>query len=473
MSNFCGSCGAQRHTPTQAFCHECGAQLAPAPSAPPPQPVAPPAQPVTHPVTQPVTQPGSDYAVPAALPPTAGGRFPVGRVVGVGALVLALAGGGLVGWQFLAPKGGADSPEQAVRQFVDAAASQDVLGVLDMVAPAEVDGVDDLVSAARDRLADEDVTTTSGDLTDALTVTIEDLDVDADEVGDDMARVVLRSGSYRVDYDPGEVPDRLQFIADRYDQPKSWSGDLLEESGGLPDANYRNEHPDPFLMTQRVDGRWYVTAVGTFLDAMYAGYDAYDDSGIREPDYDAVGEDVEPVVGKDPEDVLGNIAEAASSGDVSELLANFPSDEVAAMRPYARTVEDLFADDGLTFEVSVDGVDTDTEELGDGLTKVTVHSGTVYGSYSDEDGYEAGGSADVDGRCFGATDDYGDTESTCIEGDVVDKTGLDSLYYVVREVDGGYQLDPIATAVDYARTVIDAAPSSLIDDAIDELESDM
>ena len=148
MSNFCGSCGAQRHTPTQAFCHECGAQLAPATSAPAPQPVAPAAQPaaqsvaqpVGQPVAQPVTQPGPDYAVPAALPPAAGGRFPVGRVVGVGALVLALAGGGLVGWQFLAPKGGADSPEQAVRQFVDAAATlaEQGFGLIRGLAPREV-----------------------------------------------------------------------------------------------------------------------------------------------------------------------------------------------------------------------------------------------------------------------------------------------------------------------------------------------
>lgn len=468
MSNFCGSCGAQRQTSEQAFCQECGTALAVVarPAAAAPTVLAP----------HPATYPPPDYAVPAALPPDTRGRFPLGRVVGIGVVALALVGGGVVGWQFLGPKGGADTPEQAVRQFVESAASQDVLGVLDMVNPGEVAGLDDLVSAARDRLAEEDITTESGDLTDALTVSVDDLDLKIDELGDFAARVELESGSYTVEYDPAEVPDRLQFIADEYPDSKTWSGDLVEDLGyELPDANYRNDGPDPFLMTAKIDGRWYVTAMGTFLDSFLGPIsDAeYDDAGIRPPDYDAIGEAPDPVVAKDPEDVLDNLADAASSGDIEQVLANFPSDQVAALRPYARTYEDVFAEDGATFDVSVDDVDTDVEDLGGDLTKLTVRNGTVYGIYIDADGYDEGGSASIDGRCASAAEDGYDPDGFCLEGDVVEKTGIDSFFLVLRKVDGGYQVDPIATAVEYARTVIESAPSSLVDDAIDELEGNV
>ncbi len=470
MSNFCGSCGAQRQTADQAFCQQCGSRLAAAAPAATPAP----ARPLAH---QPAPEHAApEYAVPAALPPRERGRVPVGRIVGVGLVVLALAGGGLVGWQFLGPQGGAESPEQAVRQFVDAAVSQDVVGVLDVMSPAEVDGLDDLVSAARDRLADEDLVAKSGDLTDALTVTVDELDLSTDELGDHMARVELEAGSYRVDYDPSEVPDRLQFVADRYSEPRTWSGDLLDDLGDdLPDANYDNDRPDPFVMTAKVDGRWYVSAVGTFLDSTLGvhGDESYAESGIRSPDYDALGDDVEPIVGTEPEDVIDNLVDAANSGDVDEVLANFPDDEVAALRPYSRTFEDLLTEDGLSYEVSVDGVDTDVEDLGDDLTRLTIRGGTVFGSYTDSDGYGGSGSASVDGRCVSAAEDGYDSDGFCIEGDVVEKTGIESYYLVLRKVDGGYQVDPIATAVDYARTAVESAPSSLVDDAVDELRGSM
>ena len=44
---------------------------------------------------------------------------------------------------------------------------------------------------------------------------------------------------------------------------------------------------------------------------------------------------------------------------------------------------------------------------------------------------------------------------------------------MMREVDGGYQLDPVATAVVYAQTAIEEVPSSLIDDLLAEIEDEV
>ncbi|HCB06755.1 MAG TPA: hypothetical protein DEQ43_21360 [Nocardioides bacterium] len=414
-----------------------------------------------------------EYAVPTGLPPAVGGGVPVGRTLGVVAVVLALVAAGLVGWQFLRPRGGADSPEEAVRSFLDAAVHQDVLGALDLVNPAEVEGLDDLVAATRERLSDEGLTARDGDLTDALSVSVEDLEFETDELGDAAARVVLSGGSYTVTYDPGELPDRLGFVAEKYPDAETWTGDLLEDIGWeLPDVDYRNDRPEPFVSAVEIDGRWYVSAVGTFVDA-YLGVpnsDELRDEGIRPPDYDAIVADGEPIVAEEPEDVLDNLADAASHEDVAELLAQFPADQVAMLRPWAITIEDALADDGVTFDVSLDGVDTSVEELGGDMVRLRIREGSVYGSYEESDGGYGSGSANVDGRCVSATDDDGDEEGYCLEGGDAEDLGIDSVYLVLRIVDGGYQIDPIATAVDYASSVIESVPSRLIGDALKEIE---
>ena len=218
MSGFCGQCGAAKATADQRFCQGCGAGFtspgappdatpAAAPFTPPPPPTAAAALPQAFGPPAPV-----DYAVPARLPERSGGPS-VGRILGIGAAVLALAAGGLVAWQVLGPSGGAATPEDAVRQFVTAAADQDVVGALKVVNPGEVEGLDSLYTAARSRAEEESLVQGEGAVTDALTVALTDLDLDVEELSEGAAYVTLRDGDYTVRYDPGQLPDRFDFIA--------------------------------------------------------------------------------------------------------------------------------------------------------------------------------------------------------------------------------------------------------------------
>ncbi|UMG91005.1 hypothetical protein [Nocardioides sp. TF02-7] len=90
---------------------------------------------------------------PPAGPPAARGS--TAKVLAVGGVVVALIAAGVVIWQFVWPRGGAGSPEEAVEQLVLASAEQDPVAVLDMLSPAEVDGLDDLYDTARERAEEE------------------------------------------------------------------------------------------------------------------------------------------------------------------------------------------------------------------------------------------------------------------------------------------------------------------------------
>lgn len=480
MSNFCGSCGTPRSTPDQRFCSGCGNALtAPASPAVPPVPPVPPVPtgPVTHApppyVPAPVGAP-VDYAVPQQLPPIGTGRrAPVGKIVGIGALVLALAGAGVVAWAVLKPRGGAESPEAAVEQFLEAVVAQDPVGALELVNPGEVDGMDEVYEAAYERLEDEGLVDGEG-ISDAVDIELDDLAFDVRELGDSAARVVLTSGDYRVSFDPAELPDRLSFVADAYPDGDAYSGDLVEDLRyDLPDLNRENDRPEPFVTTVKVDGGWYISAFGTFVDAFFSDtinldFDGYD---VREPDYDAIAASPDPIVASDPEEVFDNLVDAVNDGDPAELLANLPDDQVVALRPYAQTLEDALAEQAVQFEVAVSDLELETEDVGDGLLKVTVDRALLSGTVYDEGDVESG-TLQVDGRCFVASSEY-DYEDECIDGELVDDTGIDSVFLMLREVDDGYQLDPLATAAAYARTVVDSVPSSFVDRALLGIQSEL
>ena len=374
-------------------------------------------------------------------------------------------------WQVLASSGGAGTPEDAVREFVTATAQQDVVGALDMVNPGEVEGLDSLYEAARDRAEDEGLVG-GEEIADALDVTIDDLDLDVDEQGDYSAFVTLRSAEYTVTYNPDKLPDRLDFVRDEFPEAKEWSGDvteLLEDQG--VDLNRIG------VSTIQVDGSWYVSAIGTSLDSALREASAYDDRNYvpSSSEYDAIGEDLDPIVGQNPEEALTNLVDAFSDQDFEEVLANFPADQVRAMRPYVEVAQDLLADEGVSLDGDISELDLETDDLSGDLVKVVIDDGSGSVSVTRDEGTSSG-EGSIDGRCFEGTtyesyDDYDDYEEgrVCLDDEIVDDSGIDEVFVVMRKVDGGYQLDPLATAVEYASVAVEAIPSSAIDEALGEI----
>lgn len=455
MSGFCGQCGAPKASAEQKFCQECGV---------PSLPTAAAAAPVAPPMPE-----AGDYAVPAALPPREHGGS-IGKVLGVGALVLALCAGGFVAWQTLGGSGGASSPEEAVRQFIEASADQDVVAALQMINPSEVEGLDSVYEAARARAEDQGLVDGES-ITSAFEVTIANVELRVEEQGDYSAFVTVENADYNVTYEPSNLPDRLDFVREQFPDAKEWTGDykeLLEDGGYDPEYD-----PELGLSTIRIDGNWYITAMGTALDISLRAASSYEEQDFvpSSSEYDAIGDDIEPIVGEDPEAALRNVVEAASDQDGAELLANFPGDQFRALRPYVGEFEDLLADEGLTVDGELSELDLSTEDLSDDLVKVVVNNASASGTASDGYG-EISGEGSIDGRCLegsGYEDDYYDEGRVCIDSQITDYTGIDELYVVMRKVDGGYQLDPLATAVEYAKQTVEALPDEAIEDALFEI----
>lgn len=445
MAN-CTACGAQQWSAADVACRSCGRPYAPPPQWQPPAP-------------------------PTPVPPTArGGGAPVGKIVAIGGVVLALLAAGFVAWHFFWPRGGAASPEEAAETLLTSAAAQDPVGVIDMMSPAEVEGLDDVYEAAFERAEDEGLV--EGDaLTDALEIELSDLEFDVDELGDDLARVTLEGGRYEVTWDPDKLPERLDFLAEA-SEDESESGDLedlyAEELGGV----------EPYVMTVQVDGRWYVSLLGTYADVIYTEADKEigEDFELADPDYDLASEDVDPITGEDPEEVIENLVDAVNSGDAEELLANLPEDLVKPLRPYLPVIEDLQeegdwgVENGLS--VSADDLDLSTEELGDGRLKVVIEHG-VFGATTIDGGDVDTATAEVEGDCLTGDDGGGPGTGCLSDSDVAADLGLDEIFFVVSEVDGGYQFDPAATWVEYAAEVVDNLTGDLFDEIVEDLEEEV
>ncbi len=430
-------------------------------SVPPPPAVASVPPPPTH--GQPVV--ASPYAAPTGSP-----RGSAAKIIAVVGLVLAIVAAGYLGWRFFWPRGGAGSPEEAVEQLMEAAADQDPVALLDVVTPAEVEDLDDVYDTALDRAKDEDLVDDDDSIVDAFDLEFSDLEFEVDEQGDDLARVTLVDGGYDVSWDPADLPDRLDFVAETTGK-KSDSGDIQ--------ALFDDEQPA--LTTVKIDGRWYVTLLGTAASYLFDGLESAavaDGVDLDEPDYDLASVDADPITGDDPEEVIGNLVDALNSGDVGDLLANLPEDFVKPLLPYIPVFESANEQDGdqaaIGFEVGAEGLDLDTEDLDDGRLKVTVAAGSFSGTYLEYGTELSSGSIKIDGDCVETYSEVAVDSSGCLsDEEILVDLGLDEIFFVLSEVDDGYQFDPGATLVEYAETVVDGLSGDVVDQLIEEIENEV
>ncbi|KAA1421556.1 zinc ribbon domain-containing protein [Nocardioides humilatus] len=484
---FCTTCGAQQTSDHEAFCPSCGnrhtaaaGQQPPSWGVVPPPPPPPAAPPTMMPpaMQQPPSMPPPGMSPPGLAPAgwqppvsgSGGGKGTWLRVGGIVGLVLAISAVGIVGWRVFSPHGGAGSPEDAVENLMNAAADQDPVGVLDMVSPAEIEGMDDVYDAARERAKDEDLVDGDG-VTDAVELEFSDLSFDVDELSDDIARVTLDGGRYKVSWDPAKLPDRLDFLKDES------TGE--SESGDIADLFYDEQ---PSVMTVKVDGRWYVSLIGTSADYTYRSAEReadYSDYDLASPDWDLAAADVDPITGDTPEDVIANLVDAVNSGKSEQLLANLPEDLVKPLRPYVPVIDELqreggWAEGEIGLSVSADDLDLSTEDLDDDLVKVVIESGTFTGT-AFEEGYDNDtGSLAVEGDCVDVfEEDYLGDSGCASDIPIVKDLGLTDLFFVVAKVDDGYQLDPGATLVEYASTAIDGLSSDVVEKILDELRDEV
>ncbi|MDT9593224.1 hypothetical protein RDV89_09100 [Nocardioides zeae] len=470
-------------------------------AAPPPLPALPP-------------RPGA----PLGEEPTASRRGWI--TVVLSALAVLLVGGVLVAVAGFGA--GSSSPEEAVEDFLNGIAAEDGAATLAATSPGEVRGAVAFEEAMETRLA-----AFGAEVTDVgsigLEYEIEGLELSSEAVGTDVSRVTVTAGTLRISTEDGspisEVLTETFFGAIAYSGAYSGGGDAVvydsedeygwyaysdedlpadvqstevedvdpdwvtgwDDSGNVLDEEstsfdidladvlgsavglfsydvddegnpIASPGVDTTFVVVRQDGDWYVSLLGTVADL------ATTLSEGPEPDFAALDAAVraassgDRTVGESPEEAVRLLVDGAGSGDVTALLDALPIDLVGGLYPFAEVLQELYDDGGVNLAVTE--LET-TDEGGSGdVRHVRVDRLVLEGTVGGEDG-----SFELDGSCITS---QGVEE--CLPAELVEATGIDGLVLTVVAVEGGYQVDPVATVYDNLTTALAAVPDAYLVD---------
>ena len=176
------------------------------------------------------------------------------RAAGIGATIAVIAGGigiSTVAFQGASNPGGADSPEEAVREFADAVEREDVLGMIDVALPEEVTALRAVFEDATNEVERVGILDESFSLAAVagIDITLPGLTLTTESIGADLAVVTATGGIVNATFDPTVFP----------------LGSVVREVLGDDLATSQLSEPlsgsDPSVMLATVarDGRWYVS----------------------------------------------------------------------------------------------------------------------------------------------------------------------------------------------------------------------
>ena len=287
------------------------------PAALPPAALSPAAlPPAVRPPERATTAPPATLPAAAVVPENAAAprrrRKPRRRKVLIGVLTtvgVLLAAGGAAAWVLVFSKlGGTSTPEAAVTQLVEGAASRDPIAMYGVLSPAElalVPNLRDIALSSYPEGVPPRMSSALGELWRSFDVDIDGLEVEVEEIADDVAKVYFRQGTISVDFAPigmtqlalalrYDVTD--PFVADppyftKYDadsRAQLWWRDheeLLEtfdrprseRTWGASELRFWSENEradsDAFLMAVREGGSWYVSPLLTVAEYGFAASD--------------------------------------------------------------------------------------------------------------------------------------------------------------------------------------------------------
>ncbi|MGY1831657.1 hypothetical protein ACI8AA_14695 [Geodermatophilus sp. SYSU D01180] len=388
---------------------------------------------------------------PAGPSPAAPRKSRRGLLVGAGG-VAALGVLGAVGYVVvdqLTGAGGADSPEAAVLELSAAASAEDAATALSLLPPGEVGPLVELYEDVEAKATSTGVAAEADPLA-GFDLRLDDVRVQVEELGEDVAAVTVTGGTVSWTVDPGQMQGALRIDAD---------GDVREGAEGSADlVEVTTEATDgaPLrIMTVQRDGDWYVSPTYTLLEAWRTS------QGLPAPDF-TQELDLADTGADSAEAAVQQAAQAAASYDVDGLLDLLSPDEAAALYQYRDAVVTALHRDGALAELQSEGqleitsVDAVAgEEVGD-HTPVTVRSASG-GVYDDDGDYT---SWTLDRTCVSWNED-GDTDGACLDEVFADEglapetaAGLDALTVLTQEVDGRWYLSPLATLVADVRQAV-------------------
>lgn len=455
---FCPHCGT-RLPEGARFCENCGTAVAAAPAegaVPPPVPQAPQpaawtsAAPAAETAAQPapLTAPSSGGPVRLGARPVRSRRGLLTGLGGVAAVGVLGAVGYLVLDHLSGPGGGADSPEAAVLELSAAADAEDAVTALSLLPPREVGPLVGLYEDVEAKATSTGVARGDEPLA-GFDVRLDDVAVQVERLGDDVAAVTVTSGTVSWAVDPDQMQGALR-IGSAGDARGSTEGsaDLVEVSREATDG-------EPLrIMTVQDDGAWYVSPTYTLLEAWRV------DQGLPAPDFSREL-DLEGTGAESAAAAVEQAAQAVAVYDVDALLDLLSPDEAAALYQYRDAITTALHRDGALADLQsegqlmIDSVDVVEGDEVDGRVPVTVRSAS--GVLTDHYDYV---SWSLDRNCLSWVED-GDADGACLE-EVLSEEGIDpalagrfeSLTLLTQEIDGRWYLSPLATLVTEARDAV-------------------
>ncbi|MCU1429407.1 MAG: hypothetical protein JWL83_3407, partial [Actinomycetia bacterium] len=227
--------------------------------------------------------PFADLPLPDLLP-----SVPVRRrrstVRGVVALigVVALVGVSFVAVSAIGSRGGASSPEAAVRALAHAVDSEDPLAAIDVLAPDEVRTLRNTVSVVERKAAEVKLVNTASKPLAGVDLKVADLALSTEQLAAGYVKVhvtggVLSAQTHRADFGPAlrKLIDRAgtsgsgscsSSMGGACPPPTTTVDPSGDHAGSVDFAKVRPLDAEPFVVVIRRDGNWYVSPAYTALE---------------------------------------------------------------------------------------------------------------------------------------------------------------------------------------------------------------
>lgn len=431
---FCQQCGRAQASEAERFCAACGSAY---PTS------ATPAAAAEAMATIPIAEvPGVDAAsVTSVLPAPGGGR---GRsrksfaIVAAIVPVIALAGGGFAAWQIFGKSGGAKSPEAAVGTLVSALQSQDVVALASAIDPGEAGGLTNLAGTVKSGLGHANGK--GANLLSAVSLNLSGVTYSTSGLANGVSSVTITGGTYDLKVDENKalaVLKQSMPSAMAQNLPSSAPQPSFERQGNITDLFDRANLPARDIIVVQRDGGWYISVFATVANMAYQKVKQGDPS-VPAVDWSKYANPPQAITGPDPGAVIQNLVAAANSQSVSQMLANLPQDEVRGLYPF-----DAFFD----YEVSKSGRSSDSASVKDLQFTAAPRNGETAATFTGGTFTSTDSSGNTSGKTFQNNCLVTDNGPQCLPAAIASAAGFSGIVLMFKSVNGGYQIDPVATYV--------------------------
>lgn len=356
-----------------------------------------------------------------------------------GALGLAgiLGIGGFAGYSAMSNSGGADSPTAAVKELADAIGQEDMVAAIAIMSPTEVRSMKDTVDKASNQAETAKLVKSASQPFAGIDLKISNLELEATPMADGFTKVKIINGRVSAKTDPSKFGPMVRNKVDG-------EGNITEDI-----TNWKVEGVDPFVVTVRRDGGWYVSPMYTVFEYVRVI------EGLPQADFGSA--DAAKLGADSPDAAVTEAMRAISANDWDKIAALAPPSEFP-LYEYRAAFKALIGDRKADFRI--DDLRTESKVNGNSATVSITASGSI-GSLGD------GGDAWSVGK---ACDDsnYDSYNTFCLNGG--QGTALDLLPFIGRgdersqnvspleikavKVDGRWFVSPVGTALDYLDTFI-------------------